>query len=82
MEEETAEPAEGEVPAGDFEPVPDVVVEEDNLAPHKPLKPVEEVAREVVAGHWGRGRARNRRLAAWGYDVAQVDGVIKSLFNR
>ncbi len=86
MDETTAEPSEGQVPAGDFELVPDVVVEEvsdeDNSGPHKPQKSVEEVAREVIAGHWGRGQKRNRRLVAWGYNVSEVDAEIKKIFNR
>src|SRR3982751_3647079 len=33
----------------------------------------EEVAKEVVAGHWGRGQVRKERLADAGYDPEAVD---------
>lgn len=67
-----AEPAEGAVPAGDFTPVVDDVVVED--PDH--VSDLDEVASEVLAGHWGRGRARDEKLAAAGHDVAAVNAAI------
>jgi hypothetical protein len=70
MSDETtpAEPAEGQVPAGDFEPVVDEVVEIKNESG----KSNEEVAREVLAGHWGRGQDRRQRLEDNGYNPDEI----------
>jgi hypothetical protein len=72
------EPAEGQVPAGDYEPVT------TNKLPKKDEsgKPVNDVAKEVIAGHWGRGQSSKKRLQAAGYDVAAVSEEIKNIFNQ
>jgi lysozyme len=71
------EPAEGQVPAGDYEPVPEPVPEVKTSA-----KTNEEVAKEVIAGHWGRGNRRKERLEAAGYNVSDVNAEITKLYNR
>ncbi len=79
-----AEPAEGQVPAGDFKPV----VESESKPEPAPETEVEidpavdTVARQVLAGQWGRGQNRNKRLEASGHNVEAVDARIKQIINR
>jgi hypothetical protein len=56
------------------------VVEEAPV--EEPTKSSREVAEEVIAGHWGRGLTRKRRLQDAGYDVAEVSEEIKNIFNQ
>jgi hypothetical protein len=75
-----AEPAEGQVPAGDYQPVP----EESETSKSKTKKAGlsnNQVAKEVIAGQWGRGQRANERLRAAGYDVAAVREEIKNVFT-
>ena len=65
-----AEPAEGQVPAGDFEPA----LEES--------PPPTEVAKEVIAGHWGRGLRRDKRLRDAGYDPKKVKAEIVRILHQ
>lgn len=39
----------------------------------------EEIAREVVAGLWGNGNERKKRLAAAGYDYEAVQAIVNQL---
>lgn len=39
------------------------------------------VAEEVVAGRWSRGNVRKARLAAAGYDPAEVEAEVQKIFN-
>lgn len=49
-------------------------------APTKPqLKPLSEIAREVIAGKWGNGTDRKRRLEQAGYNYAQVQAEVNRL---
>jgi lysozyme len=45
---------------------------EEQVTEAPPPKDIPEVAREVIAGLWGRGNNRKERLQAAGYDVAAV----------
>jgi hypothetical protein len=79
------EPAEGQVPAGDFHPVPEEKPEEEPESepePGKATKSVNEVAKEVLAGKFGRGHIRKQRLQDAGYDVAAVSEEIKTILNQ
>jgi hypothetical protein len=44
-------------------------------------KTPEEVAREVLAGHWGRGHRRAERLQLAGYDKAAVQHELNRLLG-
>lgn len=44
-------------------------------------KSVEEVAKEVLAGHWGRGHKREERLELAGYSKAAVQGELARLLG-
>lgn len=44
-------------------------------------KSVEEVAREVIAGNWGNGQERVKRLTADGYDFDTVQAKVNALLN-
>lgn len=44
-------------------------------------KTVQEIAQEVVAGKWGNGADRKRRLRAAGYDPDEVQTVVNSLLR-
>lgn len=76
--ETNPEPAEGQVPAGDYQPVPEQVSEESTAA----KKSNEEIAQEVIAGHWGRGQNRKRRLQDAGYDVSEISTEMTKIFNQ
>ena len=43
------------------------------------LKSVEQVAREVIAGKWGNGSDRKKRLEAAGYNYAQVQAAVNKI---
>ena len=45
----------------------------------EPNKPIEEVAREVIAGKWGNGEERERRLTEAGYDYDEVQNEVNRL---
>lgn len=42
----------------------------------------ETVAKEVLAGHWGRGLSRNKRLEEAGYDPVKIHAEISKILNR
>lgn len=45
--------------------------------PAKPvLKPVEEIAKEVITGKWGNGEERKTNLSAAGYDYNAVQNIV------
>jgi N-acetylmuramoyl-L-alanine amidase len=51
-------------------------------APATPSKKsVEEIAKEVYAGNWGNGQERKDRLAAAGYDYAEIQKLVNKLAN-
>jgi LysM repeat protein len=51
-------------------------------APSAPSgKPVDEIAREVIAGKWGNGEDRRVRLAAAGYDYATVQARVNAILG-
>ena len=43
------------------------------------LKPVEEIAREVILGKWGNGNARRTALEVAGYNYSEVQSVVSKL---
>lgn len=45
-------------------------------------KPTETIAREVIAGKWGSGAVRKQRLAAAGYDYAEVQALVNKLMKQ
>lgn len=53
----------------------------DTDADNESKKSVNDVAKEVLAGHWGRGHKRNERLSAAGYDPAGVDKEIEDILK-
>ena len=56
------------------ETVPEEEVEVDSS--------IHEIAREVIAGRWGRGLTRKRRLQEAGYDVSEISAEITKIFNQ
>ena len=49
--------------------------------PLEERKTVEELAREVIAGKWGNGQDRKKRLAAAGYDYKAVQGKVNEMLR-
>lgn len=47
----------------------------------KPTKSVTEVAREVIAGKWGNGTERKKRLEAAGYSYQAVQDKVNGLLK-
>lgn len=49
----------------------------------KPVKKtVEEIAKEVIAGKWGNGEARKKKLKEAGYNYAEVQKKVNALLNN
>jgi len=71
------EPAEGQVPAGDFTPVPQTPAEAPDIS-----KDLVKVAQEVVAGKWGRGNRRKTRLREAGFNPDAVQHEVDRIFNQ
>lgn len=46
------------------------------------LKSTEEIAKEVIAGKWGNGAIRRRRLEKAGYDYLRVQKCVNSLLRH
>lgn len=46
----------------------------------KPTKSVSQIAKEVIAGKWGKGDDRKNRLTAAGYDYAAVQKEVNELY--
>lgn len=55
--------------------------EEKPKEPHKPTLTVDQVAQEVVAGYWGNGIERKKKLEAAGYNYAEVQKRVNELIN-
>ena len=49
--------------------------------PKPPQKTVEQIAREVIAGKWGNGADRAKRLTAAGYDAKAVQNKVNQLLG-
>jgi len=47
----------------------------------KPVKTVEEIAKEVIRGKWGNGQERKKRLTEAGYDYAAVQKKVNELMK-
>jgi N-acetylmuramoyl-L-alanine amidase len=61
---------------------PDAGEPEVPTTPAKPaLKPIDDVAREVVAGKWGNGTERKNRLTAAGYNYSEVQAKVNALVS-
>lgn len=72
--ESTEEPEDKSVIQNVFEPEPEPVIKTD--------KSVTEIAHEVLAGKWGRGNIRKKRLHDAGYDADEVSAEISKIINR
>ena len=55
-----------------------VVVEAD----YKPLKSLDEIAREVIAGKWGNGSVRSNNLRAAGYNPSMVQARVNEILRK
>lgn len=53
----------------------------DKETAEEPLKSIEEIAREVIAGKWGNGADRKRRLNAAGYDYNTVQTAVNAMLK-
>lgn len=59
-----------------------VAVDDDAPAPAPTKKSNEEIAREVIAGKWGNGAERKRRLTQAGYDYSEVQKCVNKLLTN
>ena len=50
--------------------------------PAPPMRPNEEIAREVLAGLWGRGLARDEKLRKAGHDPKEIKAAVAAIINR
>jgi N-acetylmuramoyl-L-alanine amidase len=53
------------------------VIEDDDTA-----TPITDLANEVLAGKWGKGAERRKRLTEAGYDPNDVQSEVTRLLNR
>ena len=51
------------------------------VQPQPQLKPIDEVAREVIAGKWGDGAERKSRLAQAGYDYNVIQARVNEMLR-
>lgn len=51
----------------------------NNVAPEKPKKSIDEIAREVIRGNWGNGATRKQRLTDAGYDYSAIQKRVNEL---
>ena len=58
-----------------------VVIQAEN-APKTAVKSVNEIAREVIAGKWGNGADRQKRLIDAGYDYDAVRKAVNNLMKK
>lgn len=64
------------------------IIEKYNLAEwdkrevHPQLKPVDTVAREVIAGQWGNGEDRKARLTQAGYDCNVIQARVNEMLRQ
>lgn len=56
------------------------IPKEDEVETTQPS--VETIAREVIAGHWGRGHVRDKRLEDAGHDVKAVKAEVARIFRK
>lgn len=59
-----------------------VVVTQTENAPKTALKSVNEIAKEVIAGKWGNGADRQKRLTDAGYDYGAVRKTVNILMKK
>lgn len=52
-----------------------------NETVEKPKKSVEEIAKEVIAGKWGSGDSRKKKLASAGYDYATIQTKVNEMLT-
>ncbi len=52
------------------------------LKPKPVLKDAETVAREVLAGLWGNGDERKKRLTEAGYNYAEIQAIVNKLASK
>lgn len=70
-------------------PVTDVSDDKTNNNPKKDetasegkLKPINDIAKEVIAGKWGNGEERKKKLKAAGYDYDAVQKAVNAMLNK
>ena len=51
------------------------------VQPQPQLKPIDEIAREVIAGQWGNGEDRKARLTQAGYDYNAVQAMVNEILS-
>jgi len=54
----------------------------DEKVAESPKLSVDDVAKEVIAGMWGRGQMRKKRLTEAGYDPVEVKAAVDKIFGR
>lgn len=60
-----------------------ITTAEAKVTPAKPaLKPIDEVAKEVINGRWGNGATRKAKLTEAGYDYSVVQARVNELLRK
>ena len=70
-----------EEPTGETDAV-DISKPSDEEVANPPKLSVDDVAKEVIAGMWGRGQMRKKRLTEAGYDPVEVKAAVDKIFGR
>ena len=67
----------------DIDPLPQIAVEEKvnkiEEEPKKELLPIDKVAKQVIAGKWGSGKERKKKLTEAGYNYKKVQAEVEKL---
>ncbi len=57
-------------------------VEEVKEAVEEKVKPLADVAAEVIQGKWGNGKEREAKLTEAGFDYAEVQKAVNQLLSK
>lgn len=84
LQPETEKPVDEKPEPAEPAPAPEPVVPDPEPAPSEPEKPsksVDELAKEVIEGKWGNGKARAEKLTAAGYDYQAVQDRVNEILG-
>ena len=57
-------------------------VEEVKETVEEKLKPVADIAAEVIQGKWGNGKERETKLSEAGYDYSEIQKAVNNLLKK
>lgn len=82
MKKDGAAKEEKKGPASMFGAAASAIKSAHEEAAGKDLKPLEEIAKEVIRGNWGVGQDRINKLTAAGYDASAVQKLVNEMMKK